>query len=558
MGLFLYYSHAKDGIEKEERNVYKVLIVDDEFYFRQALKISLPWSELGFQIAGEAKNGAEALELMPEVEPDVVLVDMNMPIMDGLEFIHKAKERDQKTKFLVLSGHSEFAYARQAVQLGVVNYVLKPINEEELQGSLLNIKELIRSERLGELELDDLRKQASEGKSVMKEQVLSSWLQGSGGSRSRPQQDQLLELGMPIEGLHYRAVIVDLDADDERQLDEGMPLHKGKVQEIAKRCIQSAFHSVSCQDQDGRLVLILGAPEGSFNNLETICERIRLTVQNDTACTVTIGLGTGCDTFESIPSSYKEAIIALKHRFVWGGNKVFVHSSEVEPGMKAGLYSVEKRSGLLMLMRIGNRAETEEWLVRFFQDARVQKASMEMLLLAGIEIVSTCIEFLTEASQSFEDVFRDTTQPDMIQQVQRIKTFKELEEWIHALIKKAMDHVHSRKTNRSVKVIEEIKAYISEHYGNEELRIEDIARSVHMNYNHLCFVFKKETTLTINDYLTEIRIIKAKELFDRGERVIQNVANRVGYADANYFSKCFKKYMGITPSKYVNQIQKPI
>jgi two-component system response regulator YesN len=76
-----------------------------------------------------------------------------------------------------------------------------------------------------------------------------------------------------------------------------------------------------------------------------------------------------------------------------------------------------------------------------------------------------------------------------------------------------------------------------------------------MNYNHLCFVFKKETTFTINDYLTEIRIIKAKELFDQGEKVIQNVANRVGYADANYFSKCFKKYMGITPSKYVNQIR---
>lgn len=164
--------------------MYKVLIVDDEYYFRQALKISLPWSELGFQIAGEAKNGAEALEQMTELEPDVVLVDMNMPIMDGLEFIHKAKERDQTTKFLVLSGHSEFVYARQARQLGVVNYVLKPINEEELQSSLLDIKELIRTERLGKLELDDLRRQASEGLSVLKEQVLNGWLQGKAISRA--------------------------------------------------------------------------------------------------------------------------------------------------------------------------------------------------------------------------------------------------------------------------------------------------------------------------------------------------------------------------------------
>ncbi|MDU0202096.1 response regulator [Paenibacillus sp. MAH-36] len=534
--------------------MYKVLIVDDEYYFRQALKISLPWSELGFQIAGEAKNGAEALELMTEVEPDVVLVDMNMPIMDGLEFIHKAKEHDQKTKFLVLSGHSEFVYARQAVQLGVFNYVLKPINEEELQSSLLDIKELIRTERLGKLELDDLRKQASEGLSVMKEQVLNGWLQGNGISRSSSEWDPLNDLGIKLEGLHYRVIVVDLDSSDERNLEEDMRIRKAKLQEIAQNEMQSSFQCVGCHDHDARLVLIIGSPDGIFIKLETICEQIRLSVEKDLGCTVTIGLGNGCETFESISVSYKEALIALKQRFVWGGNKVFAHALIAETGIKVGLFSVEKRSALLMFMRIGNMSETEEWLSRFFHDIRVQKASMEMLLLAGIEIVSTCLEFLAEASQSSEDVFRNMTHPDLIQHVQRMKTFNELEDWIRAFILKAMDHVHSRKTNRAVKVIEEVKSYISKHYGNEELRIEDIAKNVHMNYNHLCFVFKKETTFTINDYLTEIRIIKAKELFDQGEKVIQNVANRVGYADANYFSKCFKKQMGITPSKYVNQI----
>jgi two-component system response regulator YesN len=278
-------------------------------------------------------------------------------------------------------------------------------------------------------------------------------------------------------------------------------------------------------------------------------------VRNELACTVTIGVGSAYDTFESISLSFKEALNALKRRFAWGGDKVYMHSPIGESGTKALLFSVEKRSGLLMNMRIGNIADTEEWLARFFQEARDKKASMEMLLLAGVEIVSTCLEFLTETSHSFEDVFLHTTQSDMIGQVQRIKTFKELEAWIRSLILRAMEHVHSRKAHRGVKVIEDVKSYIASHYGNEELRIEDIAKSVHMNYNHLCFVFKKETTVTINDYLTETRMIKAKELFDRGESVIQSVANRVGYADANYFSKCFKKHIGITPSKYVNQIR---
>lgn len=536
--------------------MYKVLIVDDEYYFRQALKISLPWSELDFQIAGEAKNGAEALELMSQVEPDVVLVDMNMPIMDGLEFIQKAKERDRKTKFLVVSGHSEFNYAKQAVQLGVFNYVLKPINEEELQGSLLEIKELIRTERRDKLELDDLKQQAIDGLSAMKAQMLIGLLQGNGVAGSRPDSNRMKELGIPPEGLHYRAVVVDLDSCEESSREEGRPLRKARVQDIVQHGMKSAFPCVvGCHDQEDRLVMMIGSPEDSINTLESLCERIRLNVRNELACTVTIGVGNAYETFESISISFKEALNALKRRFASGGDKVYMHSPIGESGTKALLFSVEKRSGLLMNMRIGNIADTEEWLSRFFQEARDKKASMEMLLLAGVEIVSTCLEFLSETSQSFEDVFLHATQSDMIGQVQRIKTFKELEAWIRSLILRAMEHVHSRKPHRSVKVIEDVKSYIARHYGNEELRIEDIARSVHMNYNHLCFVFKKETTVTINDYLTETRMIKAKELFDRGESVIQSVANRVGYADANYFSKCFKKHIGITPSKYVNQIR---
>ncbi|MEK0314916.1 response regulator [Cohnella sp. 56] len=533
--------------------MYKVLIVDDEYYFRQALKISLPWTELGFQIAGEAKNGAEALALLPELKPDVVLVDMNMPIMDGIEFIQKAKQRGQDTKFMVLSGHSEFVYARQAVHLGVFDYVLKPINEGELRGSLLDMKEQLRTERLGRMELEDLRKQAIESLPVLKEQALNGLLQGSVHAAAMPGQDRLAYLGIRLEGPYYAAVVVDLDPRDDWNREEDLLASKAAVQEIAQREAERAYAYAACRDYEDRLVLIVGSPDGAFAGLEPLCREIRDRIR-DLPCSATIGIGGVCRSLSSISGSYKEALLALKRRFVRGGGEVFAYAAASETGLSASLFPVEKRSGLLMCMRVGNPSETEAWLADFFGHVRARQASIEMLLLAGMEIVSTCVEFLAEASQSFEDVFGHTTQPDMLQHVQQMKTLGELEDWIRALILKVMDHVHRRKPNRSAKVIEEVKAYIARHYGNEELRIEDIAKSVHMNYNHLCFVFKKETTVTINDYLTETRIMKAKELFDRGETVIQSVAARVGYADANYFGKCFKKYMGIPPSRYVNQM----
>ncbi|MDI4648102.1 response regulator [Cohnella hashimotonis] len=533
--------------------MYKVLIVDDEYYFRQALKISLPWTDLGFQIAGEAKNGAEALALLPELQPDVVLVDMNMPIMDGIEFIQKAKQRDQDTKFMVLSGHSEFVYARQAVHLGVFDYVLKPINEGELRGSLLDMKEQIQTERMGRMELEDLRKKARDSLPVLKEQVLNGLLQGNGQAAAASGQERLASLGIDLKGPYYSAVAIDLDPCDDWNREEDPLARKAAVQAIAQREMESAYPCAVCRDYEDRLVLVVGSPDGSSDALEAMCRTIRDKVR-ELPCSATIGIGGACRSLAAISGSYKEALLALKRRFVMGGDEVFAYAAAPETGMNVSLFPVEKRSGLLMGMRVGNPSETEAWLADFFGHVRAKQASIEMLLLAGMEIVSTCVEFLAEASQSFEDVFGQESQPDMLQRVQQMKTLTELEGWIRALILKVMDHVHRRKPNRSAKVIEEVKAYIASHYGNEELRIEDIAKSVHMNYNHLCFVFKKETTVTINDYLTETRIMKAKELFDRGDTVIQVVATRVGYADANYFGKCFKKYMGIPPSKYINKM----
>ncbi|OAS17933.1 response regulator [Paenibacillus oryzisoli] len=533
----------------------KVLIVDDEYYFRQALKISLPWEELGFRIAGEAKNGQDALSIMSEVNPDIVLVDINMPIMDGMEFIQRAKQSEQETKFIMLTGQSEFTYAKMAVQLGVFNYVLKPIDEDELRNSLLEIKSLIYKEQSVRQDYERLKNQAKANMPMLKEQLLNEWLHGSGALDPVSSIERLQYLGITLHAPLYVVIVVDIDSQDDVVSREDKYIRKLAVQNIAQEMIQSTYPYTSCHDNNDRYVMIIGLPADNNDQMESISEAIRRAVQTNLGCTLTIGIGNGYPSFESISVSYQEALYALKHRFVLGGNQVIHHSMIAESGMKVSVFSVESRVGLLMSMRIGNISEIEEWLVTYFKYARTKNASIEMIYVSALEIVSTCLEFLDEMSQSFEDVFQDKDQTDIVQFIQQMNTFGELESWIRNLLLKVIAHVHGKKQNRAAKVVDEVKSYIQSHYGNEELRIIDLAMSVHMNYNHLCYVFKKETSITINDYLTEIRISKAKGLFDQGEKIVQHVASQVGYADANYFGKCFKKVIGITPSKYVNNIQ---
>jgi two-component system, response regulator YesN len=536
--------------------MYKVLIVDDEYYFRQAIKVSLPWEEMELELIGEAKNGEDALEQTRMLHPDIIMVDINMPIMDGLAFIKEAKAEGFKSKFIVLTGHSEFAYAQHALQLGVSNYVLKPIDEEEIRSSLCEIKKLINKERKAIVELDDLRKQAAEKASLLRNQVLNDWLLGNIDLEHK--EERLRSLGIDIVSAYYRTAVIDIEGSDKHA--RSMEQENTTLGSICSIFVQQAENkSLKCEcivNGKGQFVLIFGSIDNDFDEVGELCDSIRLMMAATNEYTYTIGLGNGYLGFEAVSESYKEALYALKHRFILGGNQVIHYSRVTQTSMKVSLYSVDKRSRLLMSMRSGNTQEVEAWLVDFFNNARVKKASLEMLLVAGFEIFSTCMEFLEETSRDIHEIFDSQTEADLFQFIERMNSFSEFEEWIRSLIRKLMAHVHANKTSRSAIIVEQVKTFIESNYANEEMKIEDIARGVHMNYNHLCYVFKKETSCTINDYLTQKRMQRAKELFDQGYLVVQEVASRVGYSDANYFGKCFKKYAGISPSKYISHISR--
>lgn len=536
--------------------MYKVLIVDDEYYFRQALKVSLPWDELELQLIGEAKNGEDALEQTRMLHPDIVMVDINMPIKDGLSFIEEAKAEGLGSKFIVLTGHSEFNYARNALQLGVSNYVLKPIDEEEIRSSICDIKNVINKERIAKLELDNLKKQAVEKEALLRNQILNDWLLGNLDSGHI--EERLLRLGLDIVSPYYVTAVIDIEANEERA--SSISLDKSTIGNNMIRLVrQTAQQSLKCQgvyNGKGQFVLIFGSKEKQLGQCEEICNTIRFKLADELDdYTVTIGLSNGNEGDEGVHSSYKEALYALKNRFIFGGNRVILYAQVTQPAAKVSLYTVDKRSKLLMSMRSGNAQDVERWLTDFFDNARINQASLEMLLVAGLEIFSTCMEFLEETSQDINEIIDSQSGTDLFQLIEDMHSIHEYEEWIRGLIRKLMVHVHANKSSRSAIIVEEIKAFIEANYSNEELKIEDIARAVHMNYNHLCYVFKKETACTINDYLTQFRMQKAKELFDRGCLIVQEVADKVGYSDANYFGKCFKKYSGITPSKYISNIR---
>lgn len=536
----------------------KIMIVDDEFYFREAIKISLPWAELGFEICGEAKNGRDALKKVEVLKPEIIIVDINMPIMDGLEFVQNIRQTKNDSKIIILTGHSEFNYAKQAVQLGVYNYLLKPVDEDELKKTLLELKNIIDKEVKIKMEMDKLKQQARDSIPLLKDKFLNELLQGNIISDDGTLK-KMEYLKVNSSSDYYLSVTIELDTDEHFSWsDEDKQLWKFAVSNIADEILSEQFNFDRCYDNEDRICFIIGKYESEDRekflcNLENKLEWLREIVGKHMDFSITIGVGEIRNELFDVATSYKESIVALKNKVTLGKDKVILYSSVADSELNINLFTVEHRSQLLMSMRLANEKEVDMCITHIFEKMRFEKMHYELIFVVCIELVSVCMEFIIEVGASIEEIFPDK-QFNIIEQIQLKKSINEMEEWIKNIYRHILDTIKKNKSSKASKLIEEIKNYISKNFQNDELNIDEIAKNLFINYAHLCFIFKRDTGVTINEYLTEFRIKKAKEYFDSGNTLILDVAGKVGYADANYFGKCFKKFYGLPPSKYIENI----
>ncbi len=539
----------------------KIMIIDDEFYFREALKVSIPWGELGFEICGEAKNGKDALEKVTVLNPDIMLVDINMPIIDGLEFIQSVKEQGIESKFIILTGHSEFNYAKQAVQLGVNNYILKPVNEEELKSSLLEIKEIINREATIKFEFEDLKQQVRDSLPLLKDKFLNELIQGSLIPKENETLKKMEYLKININSDYYLVITIELDYGDNTNWDnEEKQLWKYAVSNISSEILDGRVIFDICHDIDDRICIIVGS-DGLQNKddfltlLESRLELVRAAVCKHLDFTITIGVGSEKAEFFDIPVSYRESIIALRHKLTLGKNRIILYNQVADTGIKGTVFSGEYRSQLLMNIRTADEEEVYNLISQVFMRVRRENIHHQLLFVVCIEMLAVCMEAMVEMGLRIEEVITQRSF-NIIEDIQSKKSIDEMEGWIKNIFKHTLYSIKKNKISKASRLIEEVKKYISHNYQSSELSIDEIAKHLFVNYAHLCFIFKRDAGVTINEYLTEYRIRKAKELFDSGNTLVLDVASKVGYADASYFGKCFKKYYGLAPSKFLENIRK--
>ncbi|MDF2923289.1 MAG: two-component system response regulator [Paenibacillaceae bacterium] len=524
----------------------RILIVDDEILVRLSLKTLIPWSEHGFEIVGEARNGKEALELLEKDPCHIVLTDIRMPDMDGLELISRIREKWPYTRCLILSNHNDFEYVRKALRLGAVDYLLKLawVPEEllekckRLQSEFRQEEEDLEEKHRAAFQLERLSREA-------REKLLRDLL--TKHTSKLEIANSLAGLEFDFETSRFRVAAVAIDSY-ERVLEED----RYQSEQLLNYTVANILNEMVRKNGGGELVEV---GNGRFALLSSaITEELLKQLQQvaETYAKVTLSFGVSREHREmfGLHHAFAEAEETLQKRFFRGGGTLLF--ADAPPRRAAGEPVRLVAANAAGWLRLFESRQTEAILPELAA-WHSQWAQAEELPPA--EVRDEWLHLLVLLNKSLESDRKDIySVPAYLDQypfevVRNSETLSEIHEWFSGWLTQTMTYVKETAGARLRPEIQAVLDIIQQEY-HTQLKVSDIARRVGFAENYLSVLFRKETGEKIVDTLTAVRMKKARELLlDPGLKIYE-ISEMVGYTDSNHFSKYFKKIEGVFPLEF--------
>ena len=519
----------------------KVMIVDDRPLFRQYLRTNIEWEKYGFMICSEAKNGLDALGKAKDSPPDVLLTDINMPLMDGLELVEKMLEEHPDLDVVLITGHSEFEYARKAIQLGVCNYIVKPFEKEELILTLLKLKDNIN--RVCEAELENENKEKTLQELLFQQLIYREQVQNA-----KEIAENFRRLGISLNTKQFITIVVEIHRTEA--IDTDNYVWKNTIINLVHQMFQSDKNIYVFSDYEGRIIMLLEKSEQEHDPLlkHDLNKLIKL-IKTYLSFNITIGVGRPFSGFDGIRKSYLEGISATRANYEMESSKIIYYDEISSKDKKYIFYSAETNEVILKHLRNSDIQEIENVIAATYRELRQKNTLHEFADMIYQGLMSLLFSYIYQAGLQIQDIFGEKS---LI--VNRLKE-KDLDKQFYTLIefyKKTTSFTKRFQNTRSYTIARGAMEYIEENYQRDNLSVKDIATSQYINETYLRTIFKKETGMAVNEYITKVRLEKAKTLLKTTEYRLSHIAELVGYCDASYLSKIFKKVVGVNPSQYRN------
>lgn len=518
----------------------KLIIVDDEDITREGLIEFIQWDKLGVEIVGDAADGVEALELAKKKNPDILLCDVRMPRMDGIALANNVKELFPDCKIIFLSGYSDVEYLKSAIRLKAVDYVEKPVDLKELEELISKTVGQCLDEKAKKREEEELKLRADKSIPYIKNK-LAEMLVGIDKFDNEIFSEYLEHAKINLS-LDKNFVCTVIAFNDLRKLEELLKLTEQHADK---------YHLEYISGNIGKEIVFIFsvADKEQLKHISSFCLEIAREANIYLKSGVTAAIGSIVNNIAKLPYSYNSAQKVLEYRFYYGHNTVIQYEDVINaaaPTLIFDKYQFEMLEDSLKKENIDRAIEIVEAIVTDLRQnnnadiSQVKNRLFNIYLLIAKIYMEAIFQIENDNDALWTKVFMEgelsTIRNFLINKLTAIK-----------------ERIALEKSNRVKSVIKEIEEYILLNY-DKDISINSISNAVYLAPTYLCLLYKKERGETINEYITKVRIQKAKEVLKDRRVKLYEVARKVGYNDPNYFAKVFKKITGYNPSDYRDSI----
>ncbi|MFD2117593.1 response regulator [Paenibacillus yanchengensis] len=520
--------------------MFKTIIVDDEAIIRQGIKQIIDWEQLGFTIVEEAANGSEALDKMQSQYFHLMITDITMPKMDGISLIKKAREKFEDLKIIVLSGYNDFQYVKEAMKYNVDNYLLKPVEQQELSATLDTIKQSITTNIENQY-------MGSENTLILTNHLLNRLVKGNISMIEFRNRANFLQLSLPtapyylalieMEGLsiHYEAGLSNNDTTTFFACINVMEelLSSKKMQSII---FEDEMHRLAC-------LFHCHSSEVAAALVNDILHSVQIYVKEK----VTIALSEQFHSINTMQQHYVSTNKLLDYRFFTGSN-VVITAQSIPTSTDITINEDLLLANYERVIRSCHKQQATEMITNLYDELMTKSTPTRSFVeYITLKLVVKNVEVIKEYNGNASFLQEDTV--SLSQQMVTLPTIELITNYMLDITNYTIDTITHLQKNRPTKIIEHVCEYIEKHYA-EDMTLKGLGDLYYINPSYLGKLFRKDKGEPFNDHLNKVRLQQAKQLIQTSNLRIYQIAERVGYKDYNYFSKMFKQHFGVLPRDF--------
>ena len=536
--------------------MYRILLVDDEILVRDAIKENIDWKSMDCELVGDCENGKEAAEFVKEHPVDIVLTDILMPYMDGMELSNFLHDNYPEIVIVIFSGFGEFEYAKKAIQYGVSEYLLKPVTAMELTGVIEKMKKKVEQQRLEKSKMDALTQNSEEyrkNKQIIRSKNIEALVNCT--TDVNASIERLAEMGIDISAASYRVAIFDIDLysgmyqlDTEKRQESALMAFV--LFNISDEIVTREEAGIAYQEGNNRVGILFQEKWGRnfTSRTKEICHEIQEKTKEVMGFDVSMGIGKWVKKPEELIQSHDMAAQTLQYRYLLGGN-ILIDMEEQHPVQEIAIE--DDLAELKEAMKTGQKELVYQTLIKIensIRQALMEKSRACMYLQQVIRTMDNACE---DVSADMDRIRED--RDELLRQVTDQKFFEDACKVVQKHTDRIFEILSELNTSSSERQARLAIDYIQKNYMDPDLSLNSICSYLNISTSYFSTIFKDETGETFTEVLIRTRMEKAKELLENTTLKNYEIAEKVGFSDPHYFGISFKKMTGCTPTEYARE-----